>query len=198
MQNLLLLDIPGHHLAALTRELGDAGFRVEGSPFWRGTVACTGSEFCKLALTETKGFARWVVEALEARVPAFDQPLRINVTGCPNSCGQHWIADIGLEGKKIKLDGALVDAYYFCVGGGVGRHATRARPVGYRVAAADVPDAIARLLRQYLAGRRSGEIFREFCGRHTDDELRALLAGADVAAEPRDASPGPVPHAVDA
>ena len=70
-----------------------------------------------------------------ARLPGFDRHVRIHVTGCPNSCGQHWIADIGIEGKKLKIDGALVDAYYFCVGGAVGRHATVARPVGYRVAA---------------------------------------------------------------
>ena len=75
------------------------------------------------------------------------------MTGCPNGCGQHWIADIGIEGKKIKHEGKLTDAYYFCLGGAVGQHAAIARPVGYRCPAPLVPEAIERLLRQYLASR---------------------------------------------
>jgi sulfite reductase (ferredoxin) len=112
--------------------------------------------------------------------------VRLHVTGCPNSCGQHWIADIGIEGKKLKVDGALVDAYYFCIGGAVGRHQAVARPVGYRVSARGVAAAIERLLRQYLEDRRPSESFREFAARHTDEELRAFLAGAVVAAVERD------------
>ncbi len=99
---------------------------MEGSPFWRGAIACTGTEFCKLAITETKGFTRWLVDELEERLPEFDQQLQLHVTGCPNSCGQHWIADIGLEGKKIKHEGRMTDAYYFCVGGRLGN--MRRRP----------------------------------------------------------------------
>jgi sulfite reductase (ferredoxin) len=194
MQNLLVPNIRRERAAALAGELETAGLRLEGSPFWRGTVACTGTEFCKLALTETKGFARWLVGDLEARLPGFDQHVKVHVTGCPNSCGQHWIADIGLEGKKLKQDGQLVDAYYFCVGGAVGRHQAAARPVGYRVAAAEVPAAIERLLRAYLVQRRPGENFRGFAARHTDDELRGLLAGEEVAAVARDLPTGSVPH----
>ncbi|MBV8865755.1 MAG: nitrite/sulfite reductase, partial [Acidobacteriaceae bacterium] len=120
MQNLIVLNVPKHNVDVLIRELRDINLRVEGSPFWRGVITCTGTEFCKLAITETKEFARWLVDELEIRLPAFDQQLKLHVTGCPNSCGQHWIADIGMEGKKIKRDGALVDAYYFCLGGGLG------------------------------------------------------------------------------
>jgi hypothetical protein len=94
-----------------------------GLHFWRGAIACTGTEFCKLAITETKGFTRWLVDELEERLPGFDQQLKLNVTGCPNSCGQHWVADIGIEGKKIKHEGKLTDAFYFCLGGAVGQHA---------------------------------------------------------------------------
>ena len=65
-------------------------------------------------------FTRWLVEVMEERLPEFDQELRMHVTGCSNSCGQHWIADIGMEGKKIKHEGVMTDAYYFCLGGGVG------------------------------------------------------------------------------
>ena len=195
-QNLLFIDIPNHKTAGLARELGQIGLQVEGSPFWRGAVACTGTEFCKLAITETKGFTRWLVDELEERLPEFDQQLKLNVTGCPNSCGQHWIADIGIEGKKIKLDGKLADAYYFCLGGAVGRHAAIARPVGYRCPAPLVPEAIERLLRQYLASRYPGETLRAWFSRHSNDELRAHLVGQVLEAVERDIPAGRVPHGV--
>ncbi len=193
MQNLLIVDVRRERAAALAGELEAAGLRVGASPFWRGTIACTGTEFCKLALTETKGFARWLVEDLEQRLPGFAEHVKIHVTGCPNSCGQHWIADIGIEGKKVRVDGELVDAYYFCLGGAVGRHQAKARPIGYRIPATEVPAAIERLLRAYLAERRDGEPFRQFCARHGDDELRAFLAGAELAAAARDPAPGRLP-----
>ena len=193
-QNLIFIDIPNHKTAELARELGQIGLQVDGSTFWRGAIACTGTEFCKLAITETKGFTRWLVDELEERLPQFDQQLKLHVTGCPNSCGQHWIADIGLEGKKIKHDGKLTDAYYFCLGGAVGEHAGIARPVGYRSPAALVPEAIERLLRQYLAGRQQDENLRAWFGRHSNDELRAQLAGEVLAAVERDLPAGPAPH----
>ncbi|MFZ1084555.1 MAG: nitrite/sulfite reductase [Terracidiphilus sp.] len=195
-QNLLFIDIPNSKTAELVQELGKIGLQVEGSMFWRGAVACTGTEFCKLAITETKGFTRWLVDELEERLPEFDQQLRLNVTGCPNSCGQHWIADIGMEGKKIKLDGKLTDAYYFCLGGAVGQHAAIARPVGFRCPAPLVPEAIERLLRHYLATRERQENLRAWFLRHTNEELRAHLAGEAVAAVERDLPTAPVPHGV--
>ncbi len=187
-QNLLFIDIETAHARELVDELSSHGLKVEGSPFWRGAVACTGTEFCKLAITETKGFTRWLVDELEERLPAFDQQLKLHVTGCPNSCGQHWIADIGIEGKKIKHEGKLVDAYYFCVGGSVGAFASTARPVGYRIPATDVPEAIERLLNTYQGKRLGeGESLRAYFARHTNDELRAQLAGELVTPVERDA-----------
>ena len=197
-QNLLLVNVRNEDAQAVAGELESAGLRITPSPFARGTVACTGSEFCKLAITETKGFARWVVEELEERLPGFDQQLRLNITGCPNSCGQHWIADIGIEGKKIRVDGELVDAYYFCVGGSVGQFAAIARPIGYRCAAAEVPDAIERLLTRFNETRAAGENLRDFFARHSNDELRAILAGGFAPRVERDPAPGPVPHGVEA
>ena len=195
-QNLLFIDIPNNKTAELARELGQIGLHVDGSSFWRGAVACTGTEFCKLAITETKGFTRWLVSEMEERLPEFDQQLRLHVTGCPNGCGQHWIADIGIEGKKIKHEGKLTDAYYFCLGGAVGQHASIARPVGYRCAAVLVPDSIERLLRQYLGSRLPEENLRAWFLRHTNEELRAHLAGEVLTAVERDLPTGRVPHAV--
>ena len=197
MQNLIFVNIATARATELVEELLKIDLRVEGSSFWRGAVACTGTEFCKLAITETKGFTRWLVDELEERLPQFDQQLKLHVTGCPNSCGQHWIADIGMEGKKIKHEGQLTDAYYFCVGGAVGKHAGVARPVGYRCPAPLVPEAIERLLRAYLDDRAQGEDLRAWFGRYSDEELRAQLAGEVLEAVARDVPAGRVPHGVE-
>jgi sulfite reductase (ferredoxin) len=197
MQNLLIVNVRKESASLVADTLTAAGLPVQASVFARGTVSCTGSEFCKLALTETKSFARWLTEELEERLPAFEEQLKLHITGCPNSCGQHWIADIGIEGKKIKQNGKMVDAYYFCVGGSVGQFASIARPVGYRCTADTVPDAIERLLEGFNTQREANENLRQFFGRHTNDELRALLAGTFVGAVERDVSLGPVPHGVE-
>jgi sulfite reductase (ferredoxin) len=197
MQNLLIVNVPNEQATRVAGELTAVGLPVRASAFARGTVACTGSEFCKLALTETKGFARWLTEELDQRIPGFQEQLKLHITGCPNSCGQHWIADIGIEGKKLKIDGRMVDAYYFCVGGSLGEFASIARPVGYRCAASEVPEAIERLLREFNEQRAPGENLRRFFARHTNEQIRGLLAGDLVAAVERDAPAGQVPMGVE-
>jgi len=197
MQNLLIVNVPRLQADELAKELGGIGLPVHGSPFWRGAVACSGTEFCKLAITETKSFSRWLVEELEFRMPGFDQHLKLHVTGCPNSCGQHWIADIGIEGKKIKVDGRMQDAYYFCLGGAVGLNQSIARPVGFRCLATEVPEAIERLLRRFSLDGRPGENLRRFFARHSDGDLRTFLAGEFVEAVARDLPEGRVPSSVE-
>jgi sulfite reductase (ferredoxin) len=197
MQNLLIVNVPRLNADFLAKELNAVGLPVDGSPFWRGAIACSGTEFCKLAITETKSFSRWLVDKLEERLPGFDQPLKLHVTGCPNSCGQHWIADIGVEGKKIRVGERMVDAYYFCLGGALGLNSATARPVGYRCAATEVPDAIERLLRRYLEKRDAGENLRHFFARHSETELREFLAGDVVAPVLRDVPAGRVPHGLE-
>lgn len=197
MQNLIFVNIPSNRTGELANELDGLGLKVEPSVFWRGAVACTGTEFCKLAITETKSFTRWVVEELENRVPQYTEQLRLNVTGCPNSCGQHWISDLGLEGKKLKVDGVMQDAYYFCVGGSVGRDQAIARPVGYRCLASEVPDAIARLLTTYTETKQGDENFRGFLNRHSNDEIRGFLAGIAIKSVARDTPVAAAPHGVE-
>jgi sulfite reductase (ferredoxin) len=197
MQNLLIVNVPNEHATRVAGELTAVGLPVRASAFARGIVACTGSEFCKLALTETKGFARWLSEELDQRLPGFQEQLKLHVTGCPNSCGQHWIADIGIEGKKLKVDGRMVDAYYFCVGGSVGEFASIARPVGYRCAASEVPNAIERLLYEFNEQREPGENLRRFFARHSNEQIRGWLAGEFIAAVERDAAAGPVPMGIE-
>jgi len=195
-QNIVLANIANTTTADVVKNIAALGLEVQPNVFYRGAVACTGTEFCKLAIAETKGFAKWLVGEMEERLPEFDQQLRLHVTGCTNSCGQSWIADLGLEGKKLKKDGKLVDAFYFCVGGAVGEYAGIARQIGYRAAAEDCPEAIERLLRTYLKTRTDGENLRSYFRRTSDDDLRAALNGAVVEAVERDPAPGRVPRNV--
>jgi len=197
MQNLLIANVRGEYAPLAASELAAAGLPAQASAFARGTIACTGSEFCKLALTETKGFARWLTQELEDRIPDFREQIKLHVTGCPNSCGQHWIADIGIEGKKIKSEGRMVDAYYFCVGGSVGQFASIARPVGYRCAATEVPNAIERLLGAFQELRRPNEKLQQFFARHSNEEVRAFLAGGFVVGVERDLAAAPAPHGIE-
>jgi sulfite reductase (ferredoxin) len=198
MQNIILVNIKNENVKQLVQDLHAIDLQVEVSPFWRGAIACTGTEFCKLAIAETKAFSKWLVSDLEERLPGFDQQIKLHVTGCTNSCGQHWIADIGLEGKKLKVDGQITDAFYFCVGGAVGRFARPARPLGFRASAADTPAAIERLLRGYLFARQPAEDLRAYFARTSDDELRAQLNGTAIPPVERDAPPARGAHAVDA
>jgi sulfite reductase (ferredoxin) len=193
MQNILVVNVPNPRTRDLVHALNAIGLRVEVTPFWRGAVACTGTEFCKLAIAETKAFSKWLTSEMEDRLPGFDQQIKLHVTGCTNSCGQSWIADIGLEGKKIKKDGKMVDAFYFCVGGAVGKYAAIARQIGFRAAAEDCPAAIERLLRHYLAVRNPGEDLRAYFARTDDESLRAHLAGAALTEIPAPVERDPPP-----
>ena len=188
--------MPERNAEAVGKELDAVGLPIDASAFRRGIITCTGTEFCRLAITETKNFARWLVEELEERMPGFEEHLKLHVTGCPNSCGQHWLSDIGIEGKKLKVNGQFVDAYYFCLGGGVGAFQTIARPVGYRCTATEVPAAIERLLRVYLDQRNPGENLRSFFSGRSEAELRSYLAGSETSSVERDPSPGRVPAGV--
>jgi sulfite reductase (ferredoxin) len=200
MQNLLLINIPESRVTSVVHELVANGLPVETNAFVRGTVACTGSEFCKLALTETKSYARWLTEQLEERFPGYQEDIKLHITGCPNSCGQHWIADIGIEGKKIKQDGKMIDAYYFCVGGSVGQFAAIARPVGYRCAADEVANAIARLLAHFHAYRHKAEPLQKFLARQSTEQLRSILSGqpaGQIEIALRDVPAERVPHSIE-
>src|SRR4029077_17202379 len=105
--------------------------------------------------------------------------------------------DIGIEGKKIKVNGQMVDAYYFCLGGALGLNQAIASPVGFHCPASEVPEATERLLRRFLAEGRPGENLRRFFARHSDADLRGFLAGEFVEAVARDLPEGRVPSSVE-
>lgn len=161
-QNLVVVDVPSTQTDSVVRSLAEWGLATFASPFARGMLPCTGSEFCKLALTETKTFAQALTLELEERLPDYDQPLRISVTGCPNGCAQHAVADIGLEGCKIRVDGRFEDGFSFRVGGSVGAQRVFGQTTGFRCLAEEVPDVLEGLLRSYLRDQAANQSFRSF------------------------------------
>ncbi|MGQ0538938.1 MAG: nitrite/sulfite reductase [Gemmatimonadaceae bacterium] len=178
MQNLLVLNVPEASVNALLSDARAVGVPLEGSTFQRGVLSCTGSEFCKLAITETKRFSIALARELEARLPALADDIKLNVTGCPNSCGQHWIADIGLQGVLINSGGESVEGFDFFVGGGSGAESGLARRLGFRAPASGCADALERLLNVFSEGRREGERFRAWAMRAGDSVIKAALAGS--------------------
>jgi len=182
-QNILILNIPDASLAAFTVAARACGVPLDGLAFQRGTVSCTGSEFCKLAITETKQFSIRLARELDDRLPGFDHAIKLHVTGCPNSCGQHWIADVGLQGILINGAGEQVEGFDVFVGGGIGARSGIARRVGFRAAGDEVADALERLFVAFSDGRRRGESFHGWTRRIGDDAVKGVLSGA-VALEP--------------
>jgi ferredoxin-nitrite reductase len=147
-----------------------------------GLVACTGSRGCKFAAADTKGHALAIAEHVDARL-TLDQPVNIHVTGCHNSCAQHYIGDIGLIGAKVAVgeDGDTVEGYDVHVGGGFGHEAGIGRLIYRDVKAEDAPERIEGLLRAYLGHRAdTAESFHAFTNRHDIDALKAMSAGGAV------------------
>ncbi len=180
-QNLLFPNIPADDLEDAKAAIRAAGFEWEVSPVRKVGIACTGTEFCNLAITETKLRLKEIIAHLEDRLP-LDEPIRINVNGCPNACGQHHTGDIGLQGCLARVDGQQVEAYDICLGGRLGVDARFTRPISRKVPAIKVKYAIENLLRCYLETRAEDEIFANFVDRHTDEELGRFL-GLDLLAE---------------
>jgi sulfite reductase beta subunit-like hemoprotein len=173
-QNLIFADVPEKNLGALLERLDEIDLPHEASAFRRAAVACTGNEFCNLAITETKSLIVDVVQHLEATV-ALDVPLRINMNGCPNSCGQHHIGDIGLQGALVRQGDGKVEGYDIFLGGRLGAGAQFVRPIWRKVPATNVKYGIERLLKRYLAARFDEEEFGEFVDRHNREELAAMM-----------------------
>jgi sulfite reductase (ferredoxin) len=166
-QKLLVLDVPERAVGELTAELAAIDLEANPSVFRRGTMACTGIEFCKLAIVETKGRARHLYTELARRLPDFDTPITINVNGCPNSCARFQLADIGLKGSIV--DGQ--EGFQVHLGGSLGTDPGFGRKLrGLKVTADELPDYVERLLRSYQAGRFDGESFASWA-RRADAEL---------------------------
>jgi sulfite reductase (ferredoxin) len=176
-QKMIILDVPADQVAELTAELDAADLSPNPSVFRRHTMACTGIEFCKLAIVETKARAADLISELEQRLPDFDVPVTINVNGCPNSCARIQTADIGLKGSLVTgPDGRQVEGFQIHLGGslngGDGSASGFGRKVrGLKATAEELPDYVERVLRRFRAGRADGETFAAWTARASDEEL---------------------------
>ncbi|MET8556182.1 nitrite/sulfite reductase [Streptomyces sp. NPDC004959] len=172
-QKMLVLDVSEERVGSLVAGLEALGFQVTPSPFRRGTMACTGIEFCKLAIVETKARGAALIDELERRLPEFDEPLTINVNGCPNACARIQVADIGLKGQLVlDNEGRQVEGFQVHLGGALGLEAGFGRKVrGLKVTAEELPDYVERVLRRYLDEREDGERFAVWAARAPQEAL---------------------------
>jgi sulfite reductase (ferredoxin) len=176
-QKMVILDVPPDRTEELVAALDQAGLPARPSAFRRHTMACTGIEFCKLAIVETKARAADLIAELERRLPGFDTPVTINVNGCPNSCARIQTADIGLKGSLVTgPDGTQVEGFQVhlggALGGGDGSGSGFGRKLrGLKTTAEDLPGYVERVLRRFQAGRDPGESFAAWTARATEEEL---------------------------
>lgn len=175
-QNLLIPDVPQAAADALLARLERIGLSVGRTGFRALSAACTGNQFCNLAITETKKLLADVIEHLEASVQVGAQ-IRIGMSGCPNGCAQHLISDIGLQGCLVTVDGSKTEGYDVLLGGSVALRRF-ARPIVRKVPAGRLASALERLLKAYLIQRSPSERFTEFCASRTDEQLAEMLLGA--------------------
>jgi sulfite reductase (ferredoxin) len=176
-QKMVILDVPDASVRDLVAELDALGLPAAPSVFRRHTMACTGIEFCKLAIVETKDRAMSLIDELERRLPGFESPVTINVNGCPNSCARIQTADIGLKGSLVTdASGQQVEGFQIHLGGTLtGGDATGSgfgRKVrGLKATAEELPDYVERVLRRYDAARTAGETFAAWTLHASDEEL---------------------------
>lgn len=174
-QNLILPWIADADLAAVKQEIVDMGLHYQSTTISGGLVACTGNAGCKYAASNTKGHALQLVEYLEREID-LDQPINIHLTGCPHSCAQHYVGDIGLLGSKVKVGEESVEGYAVVLGGGVDERQAIAHEIFPGTAFEELKPLLRKVLRTYLEKREGKETFWQFTRRHSADELKALFA----------------------
>ncbi|WP_055481196.1 nitrite/sulfite reductase [Sphaerimonospora mesophila] len=173
-QKMVILDVAPDRVESMVAELEAADLQVNPSTFRRQTMACTGIEYCKLAIVETKNAASELIDELERRLPDFTEPLTINLNGCPNSCARIQTADIGLKGQLVVDDsGDQVEGYQIHLGGAFGATSAFGRKVrGLKTTAAELPDYVERVVRNFEKQRDEGESFSEWVRRADEADLR--------------------------
>jgi ferredoxin-nitrite reductase len=184
-QNIVLTDVPDGEVDTLLDDPVFDEYSPEPHPFQRGSIACTGTEFCSLSIVETKNrqvrYARWLVDNVE--LPDGVENFHIHLSGCTASCAQPQIADLSLRGMKTRKDGEPVEALDMGLGGGLGENPQFASWVVDRVPADEVPGAIENLLANFADAREDGESFREFVADRDDEELAELVEPEETSYE---------------
>ncbi|MCA2213422.1 nitrite/sulfite reductase [Jidongwangia harbinensis] len=175
-QKLLVLDVADDQVESLVTGLRGIGLEARPSAWRRGTMACTGIEYCKLAIVETKARGEELVARLEERLRDFDADISIHINGCPNACARTQVADIGLKGQLVmNAHGEQVEGFQIHLGGGLGmaqgQTAGFGRKLrGLKATAEELPEYVERVATHYLAGRTDGESFATWVLR-ADEEL---------------------------
>ncbi|CRK55540.1 Ferredoxin--sulfite reductase, actinobacterial type [Alloactinosynnema sp. L-07] len=177
-QKLVVLDVPESEVSALQLELSKLGLQTEPSVWRRGVMACTGIEFCKLAIVETKARALDLVTKLEANLvditDGITAPISVHINGCSNSCARIQTADIGVKGQIVTdADGNQVEGFQVHLGGGLGLDAGFGRKLrGHKVTAVELPEYVERVVRNFVAKRQSDERFAQWVTRADEADLR--------------------------
>lgn len=176
-QNVIIPNIPNAKLEEFKKEALLQELLLEPPPLMRNLVVCTGNDYCTFAQVESKDRALELTRRLEERLP-IDEPLRIHFSGCPNSCGQHQVADIGLQGAKVRINGRLTEVVSIFLGGKLGKDACLGEQVMEKVPWPRAMELIEEVVKAYLEGRRKGESFSEFAKRYSlPQELLQLNKG---------------------
>jgi ferredoxin-nitrite reductase len=178
-QNLVIPNVPEAYVETLKKALVKAGFDWRTSAIKGGVIACTGNRYCKFAGSDTKGHALDLMQWLDRRV-TLDQPLNLHVTGCPNSCAQHYMGDIGLLGTKVKVEGESREGYHVFVGGGFGARQAVGRQLFQGVTVEALRPLLEGMLKAYLRLREPGESFQQFTARHDLGRLQELFTPASA------------------
>lgn len=176
-QKLVILGVDGARVDDLLDDLEVIGLSARPSQWRRSTMACTGIEFCKLAIVETKQRASALVDELERRFPDLDTPITVNVNGCPNACARTQVADIGLKGQLVMHEGEQVEGFQVHLGGGIGQTQRLGRKLrAHKVTSAGLDDYITSVVASYLADRTEGEAFAAWVERADEELLRGEKA----------------------
>jgi ferredoxin-nitrite reductase len=170
-QNFIIPNVPDAYVQTLRKALRRIGFGTEQTHLRGGLIACTGNAYCKYAQTNTKGHASVLADYLDKKV-TLDQPLNVHLTGCPHSCAQHYMGDIGLLGTKVR--GA--EAYHVFVGGGFGANQAVGRQVFSGIQFEELKQTLEKMLKGYLLHREPGEAFQKFTQRHDLNTLQAIFS----------------------
>ncbi len=176
-QNLIIPNIPDAYVETVKKAVVKAGFDWRQSNLRSGLVACTGNSYCKFAASNTKAHALELAAYLEKKVE-LDQPINVHLTGCPNSCAQHYMGDIGLLGTKVKVSGETLEGYHVFVGGGFGENQAVGRQVFSGISVEQLKPTLEKMLVSYLKHRAIGETFQQFTQRHDLNALQTIFSEA--------------------
>jgi ferredoxin-nitrite reductase len=169
-QNFIIPNVPDAYAETAKKALRKAGFDTQQSYLRGGLIACTGNSYCKYAQANTKAHALTLADYLDKKI-TLDSPINIHLTGCPHSCAQHYMGDIGLLATKVKGE----EAYHVFIGGGFGIRQAVGRQVFSGLSFNDLKPTLEKMLNGYLRRREPGETFQQFTSRHDLNRLQAIF-----------------------